>query len=134
MRTLLFLGAIAALACGCRALSSDFRISGTVTIASSLQGRALPNNSVLFIIAKNTGGIPVAVCRIVNPQFPVSFSLTPEDLLVPAAPPQAPLVLQVEMNTHGNVGAPARGDLEGSRPDPVTPVERDVHIVIDRQV
>jgi len=134
MRTLLILGAVSVLACGCRALSSDFRISGTITMASSLQGRAPRTNSVLFIIAKNMGGIPVAVCRIVNPRFPLSFSLTPEDLLVPAAPPQAPLVLQVEMNTHGNVGAPARGDLEGTGPDPVEPVERGVHIVIDRQV
>lgn len=123
----------AAFPAGCRSFSKDFRISGTITIASHLQGRAPKNNAVLFIVAKNMGGVPVAVRRIVNPQFPVSFSLTEEDLLVPGSRPKGPLLLQVQMNTHGNVGMPARGDLEGTRPDPVRSGERGVHIVIDKQ-
>ena len=124
----------AALAAGCRSLSRDFRISGTITVAAPLQGKAPRNNSVLFIVAKNMGGVPVAVRRIVNPQFPVSFTLAEEDLLVPGSRPKDPLLLQVQMNTHGNVGMPVRGDLEGNHPDPVHSGERGVHVVIDRQI
>ena len=116
---------------GCR--KADFKVSGTITIASNLQRRAPEINSVLFIIAKNRGGIPVAVRRVVNPQFPVSFTLTPEDLIVPQPASGEPLILEVEMNTHGNVGSPVRGDLEGQHPGPVNSGSH-VDIVIDRQV
>lgn len=87
---------------------------------------------MLFIIAKNRGGVPLAVRRIVNPQFPVDFRLGPEDLVVPGTRPAEVLRLEVEMNTHGNVGRPAKGDLEGSFPDAVYSGDRGLHLVIDR--
>jgi hypothetical protein len=89
---------------------------------------------VLFIIAKNPGGVPVAVRRIVNPTFPVSYQLTSEDLIVPGTVPSGPLSLEVEMNTHGNVGAPVKGDLKGAHPDAVFSGERGVHVVIDTAI
>ena len=133
-RTLLAALSIAPLVAGCRIISHDFRISGTITVAAHLQRKIPRNNAVLFIIAKNMGGVPIAVHRIVNPQFPLSFLLTPEDLLVPAAPPRAPVRIEIQMNSHGNLGPPIRGDLEGSPPNPIYPGERGLHIVIDRQV
>ena len=122
--------AFGVLACG----GPQFSISGTITLASNLNRKAVQENSVLFVVALNRGGVPVAVRRIVNPQFPVSFTMTPEDLIVPAPKGQEPLLLRVQMNSHGNVGTPLRGDLEGALPDPVSPVSHGVHIVIDRQV
>jgi len=112
----------------------EFRLSGTVTIASVLQHRSHQSNAVMFIIAKNRGGVPLAVHRIVNPQFPVKFILGPDDLIVPDLPADTPLRLEVEMNGHGAVGAPVRGDLEGAHPNLVYPGDRRIHIVIDRQV
>ena len=56
-------------ACG----RGEFRLSGTVTIASALQHKSPRDNAVMFIIARNRGGVPVAMQRIVNPQFPVRF-------------------------------------------------------------
>lgn len=121
-------------ALGCRALSGEFAVSGAITLTARLQAKAPKNNGVLFIIAKNRGGVPVAVRRIVNPEFPVKFSMGPEDLLVPGARPDGPLTLEVQMNTHGNVGKPVRGDLEGTSRDPVRAGERGVNIVIDREI
>ena len=123
-----------AAAAGCGAFGSRFVISGTITIAAPLRSRAPRSNMVLFVVAKNMGGVPVAVGRIVNPQFPVKFTLTEEDLLVPGSRPKDALQIEVQMNTHGNVGRPVKGDLEGFLPDPVYPGERGVNIVIDRQV
>ncbi|MEK7859134.1 MAG: hypothetical protein AAB320_08340 [Elusimicrobiota bacterium] len=117
-------------ACG----QGEFRISGTITIASQLRPKVPEANGVLFVIAKNRGGVPVAVRRIVNPQFPVSFTMTAEDLLVPELKGAGALRLEVQMNTHGNVGAPVKGDLGGVHLDGVRPRERGVHIVIDRQL
>ncbi|MBI5631525.1 MAG: hypothetical protein HY921_11655 [Elusimicrobia bacterium] len=119
---------------GCSLIAGPFSLSGTITIAAPLQNKLPRNNSVLFVVAKNQGGVPVAVRRIVNPQFPVSFSLGQEDLLVPGSRPQGPLSLHVQMNTHGNVGKPIKGDLEGKLPDPVRAGERGIHVVIDREV
>ncbi|MBI4375751.1 MAG: hypothetical protein HY549_04795 [Elusimicrobia bacterium] len=114
------------------ACGRDFHISGIITVASPLRFRVPKTNAVLFIVAKNRGGVPVAVGRIVNPQFPVSYSLGPHDLLVPDNKVREPLVLHVQMNNHGNLGKPAKGDLEGECPDLVYPGDRSAHIVIDR--
>ena len=117
-------------ACG----RGEFRLSGTVTIASALQRKAPRDNAVMFIIARNRGGVPVAVQRIVNPQFPVKFTFRPEDLIMPEVPADTPLDIEVEMNVHGKLGQPLRGDLEGRHPSPVFPGERRIHIVVDRQI
>lgn len=88
----------------------------------------------MFIVAKNLGGVPLAVKRIVNPQFPVDYTLDADDLVVPGSRPRDPMRLEVEMNTRGNVGAPMRGDFVGAHPDPVTPGDRHVYVVVDRQL
>ncbi|MBI3554278.1 MAG: hypothetical protein HY077_17410 [Elusimicrobia bacterium] len=119
------------LALGC---AREFRVSGTITVAAHLQSKVPRTNSVLFVVAKNAGGVPVAVRRVVNPQFPVDYELRSEDLIVPGGEPAGPLILEVEMNTHGNVGAPVKGDLRGAHPDKVFSGERGVHIVIDREI
>jgi len=127
-RTLAPLLALAALA----ACARDFRVSGSITVATHLQSRLPKTNSVLFIVAKNAGGVPVAVHRIVNPQFPVDYVLTSQDLVVPDTLPAGPLKLEVEMNTRGDVGTPTRGDWRGEHPDPISNGDRGVHVVIDK--
>lgn len=112
----------------------EFFLSGTITIASALQKHLPINNSVMFIVAKNDGDVPIAVHRIVNPQFPVRFNIEPEDLIVPELPTDTPLRIEVEMNTHGTVGSPVRGDLKGAHPSPVYPGEKRIHVVVDHQV
>jgi len=124
--------AAAALSAGCA--RREFRLSGTVTVASILQHRLPQGNCVLFIVAKNQGDVPVAVQRIVNPQFPVKFSLGPDDLIIPDPPADTPLRIQVQMNSHGAVGTAKRGDLEGTHPNMAYPGDRRIHIVIDRQI
>jgi hypothetical protein len=121
----------ALLVCGC--WSREFRLSGSITVATHMLNRVPKTNVVLFIVAKNEGGVPVAVKRVVNPQFPVDYVLTGEDLIVPGSTPKGALTLEVEMNTHGNVGQPVKGDFWGVHPDPVYAGERFVHVVIDRR-
>jgi len=123
--------AVFLLAAGC---AREFHLSGSITVAAHLQNKVPKTNSVLFIVAKNQGGVPVAVRRVVNPQFPVDYELRAEDLIVPGEIPAGPLTLEVEMNTHGNVGAPVKGDLSGAHPDKISSGERGVHVVIDREV
>ena len=133
MRRLALIGLAAALASGCELFSVDFRLTGSVDISPRLSERAPKTNAMLFIVAKNAGGVPVAVHRIVNPEFPALFQLGPGDLLVPTLRRREPLTIHVEMNTHGDVGTSKPGDLDGDASGTVFPGSTGVKVVINRQ-
>ncbi|MBI3288509.1 MAG: hypothetical protein HYZ74_03210 [Elusimicrobia bacterium] len=119
---------IAAASGACDWLTGDFRLTGTIEISPSLQARVPKTNSVLFIIAQNGGGVPVAVHRIVNPEFPATFKMSPEDLLVPGIRRRERLNVIALLNAHGNLGAPLPGDLEGRDEETVYPGDRGVRL------
>lgn len=123
---------LAALAGGCEWLTGDFRLSGAVEISPELEARAPKTNSVLFVIAKNAGGVPVAVHRIVNPDFPAAFSMSSKDLLVPGIRRNEQLFVVARLNAHGNLGAPRPGDLEGRAKSASRPGDRGVKVRLDK--
>ncbi|NNN05809.1 MAG: hypothetical protein HKL90_07895, partial [Elusimicrobia bacterium] len=51
----------------CDLLSGNFRLAGTVDLSPRLRARAPKQNAMLFVVAENAGGVPVAIERIVNP-------------------------------------------------------------------
>lgn len=132
MRRAAVLAAAAALLGACEWLTGDFRLSGEVDIAASVEARAPKTNSVLFVIAQNAGGVPVAVHRIVDPEFPARFTMGPGDLLVPGIRRNERLTLRVQLNAHGNLGAPRPGDLEGRADSECRPGDRGVRVRLDK--
>lgn len=132
MRPAAALALAAAALAGCEWLTGDFRLSGTVEIAPELEAQAPKNNSVLFIVAQNEGGVPVAVHRIVDAEFPAPYSMGPKDLLVPGIRSDEPLTILAQLNAHGHLGAPKPGDLEGRRAGTARPGDRGVKITLDR--
>jgi hypothetical protein len=132
MRRALLLALASGALAGCDLLTGDFSLSGTVDISPRLRDRAPKENAMLFIVAENEGGVPVAVRRIVNPEFPAAFAMSPEDLLVPAVRRREPLKIHAEMNTHGDIGRPRPGDLEGDAAGRVLPGARNVVIALER--
>lgn len=131
MRRAAALAGAALLLAACEILTPDFRLSGEVHISPALAARAPKTNAVLFVVARNEGGVPLAVHRIVNPEFPARFSMGPQDLLVPGIRRQEPLHMSVEMNTHGNLGQPRAGDLAGRLASPVRPGAKGVRLLVD---
>jgi hypothetical protein len=134
VRAVLAAGAVALALSACALPWGELKVSGEITVAPTLAERVPTQNSVLFIVAKNLGGMPVAVRRIVNPQFPVAYELTKDDVLIPGYRPKGPMRVFVEMNTHGNVGAAIKGDFVGDNPDTISARQSRVHVVIDRQL
>lgn len=132
MRGALALGLAASILVGCELLTGDFRLTGTVHLAPAVAERAPRANSVLFIVAKNEGGVPVAAHRIVNPEFPAAFEMDPQDLLVPALRHQEPLSLHAELNVHGRLGAPKPGDLAGKSLGVLRSGAHGARLIIDR--
>jgi hypothetical protein len=132
MRQTLALALAAAAFGGCNLLTGDFSLSGSVDIAPRLRDRAPKTNAMLFVVAENEGGVPVAVRRIVNPEFPATFAMSSEDLLVPAVRRREPLKVHVEMNTHGDIGRPQSGDLIGDAPGLTEPGASGINVILDR--
>jgi len=130
---LLAVALAAAALSACELFATDFSLSGTVDVAPRLRERAPTTNAMLFIVAENAGGVPLAVHRIVNPEFPAAFKMGPSDLLVPAVRRREPLRVHAEMNTHGGLGAPRPGDLAGEAAGEIFPGAGGVTIVLDRQ-
>lgn len=132
MRAGLALALVAAFAGGCDWLTGDFRLSGIVEIAPLLEARVPKINSVLFVIVQNNGGVPIAVHRIVNPEFPASFSMSPQDLLVPGIRRNERLSVVARLNAQGILGPPKPGDLEGRSPEPARLGDRGVRVRLDK--
>jgi len=127
--------ALVCLAGACRPVfESHFRLQGVITASPQLQRKLERPDTVLFIVAMNAGGVPVAVKRILNPRLPLAYQLTEEDMVLPGPVWRGPLTVRVHVNTHGQAGIIVHGDLIGTNPGPVYSEDKNVNIVVDREV
>ncbi|MBI5595046.1 MAG: hypothetical protein HY928_03045 [Elusimicrobia bacterium] len=114
-----------------RFLMGGFRLSGTVTATPRLQQRIETPNMVLFVSALNSGGVPVAVKRFVNPRLPLKWRMDAADLILPGRDWPGTLSVRVSVNSHGKVGETLRGDLLGEHRHPVHSGDSSVDVVVD---
>ena len=89
-----------------------FELSGTVQVPERLLQLAQADNNSCAIIVKNEADIPVAIKRVVNPKFPLDFTLGEEDLLTENI--EGDLKLEVQINHHGQLGIIKEGDVFGA--------------------
>lgn len=109
-----------------------FRVSGTVSVARELLP-ALPGaNSMLFVVARNEKGVPVAMHKIINPAFPAAFELNTSSLIMPDLLTRG-VYLETQLNTHGQLGVFRRGDLKGELSASVNFRSRGAALTLDRQ-
>ncbi|RMF86260.1 MAG: hypothetical protein D6736_15565 [Nitrospinota bacterium] len=134
----LFLGAFLLLLTACDRVKSLWAekaptISGTITVDPALIDKLSPQDR-LFIIARQTnGGPPLAVQRIVAPQFPLRYWLTQEDVMMPGMAFQGSVNIVARIDKDGKVGPPQPGDMEGVFPGNPTQVGKaQVDIVINK--
>ncbi len=112
------------------ALKYFFRISGTVSVAQELLPNLPGANSMLFIVARNESGVPVAVKKVISPVFPVKFEMTSSNLIMPDLLTRM-VYLDALVNTHGQLGVLRRGDLKGTRQDRVRFISKNIEITLD---
>jgi cytochrome c-type biogenesis protein CcmH len=114
------------------AVPSENRIAGKITIDPKLKQK-LPAQAVLFIIARpGGGGPPVAVKKIDNPVFPLSYSLGAENAMVQGAGLSGKLTLSARLDTDGNPMTRDSGSLMGEHKTPVEAGSKDVDFVMDQ--
>jgi tetratricopeptide (TPR) repeat protein len=105
-------------------------ISGTIRLAAA-PAPPLPAGAVLFIIARTDTGPPLAVKRVVHPQFPVHYTLGPEDVMVPGRAVTGQVQVSARVSASGTVGPVQSEDLVGHyASNPVAVGATDVDIVL----
>lgn len=88
-------------------------ITGEITLAPEL-AMARPDQGVLFVIARPqgaTGGPPLAVLRIPNPDFPLAFSIGPENVMIPTMQFAGAISLSARLDADGNAMTRGAGDI-----------------------
>lgn len=107
-------------------------ISGTIEVIPDLREQA-QGKPVLFLIArKGGGGPPLAVVRVANPKFPLTFEISKRNVMIPGVPFEGEVSLSARLDADGSAGPVSGGDLEGRTAQPVRVGQKNVRIVIDK--
>ena len=119
------------------AASSSAQISGKITIDPKLKANVDPN-AALFIIARpasGAGGPPLAVKKIDKPVFPLTYSLSQENVMMQGTPFTGKINLTVRLDKDSNPVTRTPGDMTGDyKKNPVDVGTKNVDVVIDQVI
>lgn len=110
-------------------------IDGEIDLASALVSAA-PRDAVLFVIARPQGvrgGPPLAVLRIPSPQFPLAFSIGPDNVMIPSMRFEGNISLTARLDADGNAMTRGEGDLSSPPEEPLTPGTTGVRLVLSQR-
>jgi tetratricopeptide (TPR) repeat protein len=118
------------------ASSPDSRqsITGKITLDPKVKGQS-DSKATLFIIARPAGpggGPPLAVKKIDQPIFPLSYSIGAENVMLQGTPFSGKINVTVRLDKDGNPTTRTPGDLIGNYKQPVDVGSKNVDIVIDQ--
>ncbi|HEX7227063.1 MAG TPA: cytochrome c-type biogenesis protein CcmH [Candidatus Binatia bacterium] len=108
-------------------------VSGKITIGPKVKG--MNSKATLFIIARAAGvggGPPLAVKKIDQPVFPLTYVIGAENVMMQGTPFTGKINLSVRLDTDGNPTTRTPGDLMGTYQNPVEVGARNIDIVIDQ--
>lgn len=106
-------------------------VSGTITLGPELQGK-VDSGDVLFLIARQGEGPPLAVNRIASPTFPLHYSLSQENVMMPSLAFRGEVYVTARISKSGTAQL-QKGDMGGAcAKNPVSVGAQDADIVIDR--
>ena len=107
-------------------------IRGVVRVAPALAEKA-KGKAAIFIIARGKQpGPPLAVMRILNPSFPLEFTMSEQNVMLQGVAFAGEVSLMAKIDGDGKVGTQA-GDIFGGARGPVQVGARDVEIVLSQE-
>jgi hypothetical protein len=110
-------------------------IEGSIEIAPERAG-ALPAGGVLFVIARSQGaqgGPPLAVLRIPEPSFPLSFRIGPDDVMIPSMQFVGSISLSARLDADGNAMTRGAEDLSSAVEESLEPGATGVRLVLSEK-
>jgi hypothetical protein len=108
-------------------------VSGKITLGTKVKG--MNSKATLFIIARPAGargGPPLAVKKIDQPVFPLSYVIGAENVMMQGTPFTGKIDLTVRLDNDGNPTTRTPGDLMGNYQGPVDVGAKNIDIVIDQ--
>ena len=115
--------------------SSGQTISGTIAIDAKLKAKIDPN-AALFIIARpagGPGGPPLAVKKIDKPAFPLSYSLSQDNVMMQGTPFSGKINISVRLDKDGNPSTRGAGDLTGEyKKNPAEVGAKNADVILDQ--
>lgn len=137
MKYIIFVFTLLVLAFGGYVISTTkaedgFNLAGRIEVAERLRGPAQADNVSCSIVVKNEADVPIAVKRVINPKFPMEFNIGKEDLLIDEV--EGNIKLEVQINSHGNLGVLKSGDIFGQSDNLYTSGSKDIILVADKMM
>ena len=118
---------------GARSPDPRQTVSGKITLGPKVKD--MNSKATLFIIARAAGvggGPPLAVKKIDQPVFPLSYVIGTENVMMQGTPFTGKINLSVRLDTDGNPTTRTPGDLMGNYQNPVEVGAKNIDIVIDQ--
>ena len=113
--------------------ASGKTIRGVIRVAPALAEKA-KGKAAIFIIARGKQpGPPLAVMRILNPRFPLEFTMSEQNVMLQGVAFAGEVSLIAKLDGDGKVGTQA-GDIFGGARGPVQVGARDVEIILAQEV
>jgi hypothetical protein len=110
-------------------------ILGVIDLAPEVAA-ARPDGGVLFVIARPQGargGPPLAVLRIPNPEFPLEFSIGPENVMIPSMQFAGAISLSARLDADGNAMTRGANDISSAVQESLSPGATGVEIVLSQR-
>jgi len=113
---------------------AETTISGTIVLSEAIRAR-VARGSVMFLTARRADGPPgpasmLAVKKLVADTFPMPFSISEQDAMMPGIPFEGPVTITVRVDQDGDPMTRRKGDAYGKVTD-VKVGARKVKIAID---
>ena len=110
-------------------------IRGEIDLASELT-LVRPAGGVLFVIARPqgaTGGPPLAVLRIPSPEFPLAFTIGPENVMIPSMQFAGAISISARLDADGNAMTRGSGDISSATAEGLSPGAEGVRLVLSER-
>ncbi|MBJ18938.1 MAG: hypothetical protein GY910_08060 [bacterium] len=110
-------------------------IEGVIELAAGLVA-SRPDHGVLFVIARSQGapgGPPLAVLRIPSPDFPLAFSIGPENVMIPSMRFAGAISLSARLDEDGNAMTRGDRDISSLAEGPLSPGATGVEIMLSER-
>ena len=110
-------------------------IEGVIDLAAEFKA-VRPTTGVLFVIARSQGargGPPLAVLRIPSPDFPLEFSIGPENVMIPSLQFVGPISLSARLDEDGNAMTRGAGDISSATQESLSPGETGIKILLSER-
>jgi tetratricopeptide (TPR) repeat protein len=108
-------------------------VSGKITLGPKV--KLTNSKAILFIIARPAGpggGPPLAVKKIDQPVFPLSYVIGAENVMMQGTPFSGKINVTARLDNDGNPTTRTPGDLLGNYQEPVDVGAKNIDIVIDQ--